>query len=109
MTLGTMLDCGDVILAGIQFTDTLDIKKRPAVVLFEEYDNVVIAGITSNIKTAGIPLTKVEGALKESIIKVNYIFTISRVMVVKRLFALSKEKKKMLYDKIEERIRKLIG
>ena len=49
---------GDVILAEIQFTDTYEIKKRPAVVLFEEYGNVVVAGITSNTEMKGIPLSK---------------------------------------------------
>ncbi len=107
MTLGMTLESGDVILVSVQFTDTFDIKKRPAVVLFEEYDNVVIAGITSNVKMAGIPLTKTEGAAKESIIKVNYIFTISRIMVAKRLFSLSREKKKILYEELEKRIKKL--
>ncbi len=107
MTLGMTLESGDVILASVQFTDTLNIKKRPAVVLFEEYDNVIIAGITSNTKMIGIPLTQAEGALKESVIKVNYIFTISRIMVAKRLFSLSKEKKKILYEEINKRLKKL--
>ena len=37
---------GDVVLATIQYTDTFELKKRPALVLYEEYDNVVVAGIT---------------------------------------------------------------
>jgi len=40
---------GEVILAEIQFTDTFEVKTRPAVVLFEEYDNVVVAGVTSSL------------------------------------------------------------
>jgi hypothetical protein len=32
-----MLEPGDVILASVQFTDTADVKIRPAVVLFEEF------------------------------------------------------------------------
>ena len=49
---------GDVVLAQIQFTDTFEIKIRPAVVLFEEHGNVVVAGITSNTKMEGIALSK---------------------------------------------------
>lgn len=49
---------GDVVLAKIQFTDTFEVKTRPALVLFEEYDNIVVAGITSNVQMQGIPLTK---------------------------------------------------
>lgn len=91
-----MYKTGDVILAQVQFTDTFEIKTRPAVVLFEEHGNIVVAGVTSNIEMEGIPLTRKEGAVKDSIIKINYIFTISDKMVKKRLFTLSREKKKIL-------------
>ena len=46
---------GDVILATVQFTDTDEVKVRPAVVLFEELGNVVVAGVTSNPRMKGIP------------------------------------------------------
>jgi len=89
-----MLKFGDVILANIQFTDTFEIKKRPAVVLFEEFENIVLLGVTSNLNMKGVSLLKSEGAIKDSIIKLNYIFTISDIMVEKKLFSLSSEKKK---------------
>ena len=66
-----MLESGDVILASVQFSDTTEIKVRPAVVLFEELGNIVIAGVTSNLKMKGIPLTKSEGAVKDSVIKLD--------------------------------------
>src|SRR3989338_9174495 len=100
MRPGKMYKMGDVILAKIQFTDTYEIKTRPAVVLFEEFDNVIVAGITSNTEMKGIPITKKEGAMKDSVIKVNYIFTISEKMIERKLFTLSKEKKKILVDEI---------
>ena len=96
---------GDVILAHIQFVDTFEIKKRPAVVLFEEYGNVVVAGITSNLEMKGIPLLKKEGAIKDSVIKLNYIFTISEKMIEKTLFSLSSEKKKLIVSKFVKRLR----
>ena len=99
-----MHDFGAVILAEIQFTDTPDIKTRPAVVLFEEYGNVVVAGITSNLQMEGIPLLKKEGAMKDSVIKLNYIFTISEKMIRKVLFSLSAEKKKLLSQELIKRI-----
>lgn len=89
---------GDVILTKVQFTDTFEVKKRPAVVLFEEFNNIVVSGITSNLEMGGVPLTKKEGAIKDSVIKLNYIFTISSAMVEKTLFSLSKEKKKRIYS-----------
>ena len=105
MRLGRMPKFGDVILAQIQFVDTFEIKSRPAVVLFEEYGNVVVAGITSNVEMKGIPLSKKEGAIKESVIKLNYIFTISEKMIKKILFSLSSEKKKII---VSELIKKLV-
>lgn len=95
---------GEVILANIQFADTFEIKKRPAVVLFEEFSNVVVAGITSNIKMKGIPLLKKEGAIKDSIIKLNYIFTISGKMIDKVLFSLSAQKKKLIVDEFMKKL-----
>ena len=99
-----MPEPGDVILASVQFTDTAEVKVRPAVVLFEEYGNVVVAGITSNLKMKGIPLTKSEGALKDSVIKLNYIFTISIEMAPKVLFHLSKEKKQLIFDELNKKL-----
>ena len=102
-----MPKAGDVVLANIQFTDTFEIKKRPALVLFEEFDNVVVAGITSNLEMKGISLTKREGAIKESIIKLNYIFTVSKLMIEKRLFSLSNEKKKEVYEGLVNKLKVL--
>jgi mRNA interferase MazF len=107
MRHGKMPKSGDVVIAQIQFTDTFEIKKRPALVLFEELDNVVVAGITSNLEMKGIPLSKAEGAVKDSVIKLNYIFTISKVMISKTLFHLNKEKKKMVYNELVKRLEDL--
>ncbi len=96
---------GEVVLAEVQFTDTFETKIRPAVVLFEEYGNVVIAGITSNLEMKGIPLTKKEGAFKESVIKLNYIFTVSEKMISKLLFNLSEEKKEIIAKEFIKRLR----
>ncbi len=98
---------GDVVLAKIQFTDTYEIKKRPALVLFEEYDNFVLAGITSNLEMKGILLTKKEGAIKDSVIKTNYIFTVSKAMIEKNLFHLNKEKKKLVFEELTKKLSKL--
>ncbi len=98
---------GDVILATVQFTDSDEVKVRPAVVLFEELGNVVVVGITSNLKMKGIPLTKSEGAVKDSVIKLNYIFTISNEMTYKVLFHLSTEKKRLIFEELTKRLSNL--
>lgn len=87
---------GDVILSQVQFTDTYELKLRPALVLFEEKQNIVVAGITSNTNMQGISIKKSEGAVKDSVIKLNYVFTISEKMVQKQLFHLSSEKKNIV-------------
>ena len=99
-----MYDFGDVILASLQYTDTFEIKKRPALVLFEELGNVVVAGITSNLNMKGISLTKKEGAVINSIIKINYIFTISEKMIEKTLFSVSKNKRELIKQEIIQRL-----
>lgn len=97
----------EVVLANIQFTDSFEVKKRPCVVLFEELGNVVVAGITSNKEMQGIPLTVKEGALKESVIKTNYIFTTSEHFIEKKLFTLSKDKKQVLFETLISKLSKL--
>jgi mRNA interferase MazF len=84
---------GDVVIARIQFTDTLKVKKRPVLILFEEYGHLVVAGITSNTNMKGIPLLKKDGMIKDSVIKLNYIFTISNNLIYKKLFTLNKKKR----------------
>lgn len=102
-----MLKPGDVVLAKIQFADTFEIKTRPALILFEELDNIVVAGITSNTAMKGISLTKKEGAVKDSVIKLNYLFTISKVMIEKALFSLSTEKKKLVFNELVTKLKGL--
>lgn len=99
-----MRKLGEVVLADVQFTDTFEVKTRPAVVLFEEYGNVVVAGVTSNLEMKGIPLYKKEGAIKDSVIKLNYIFTISERMIKKILFLLTAEKKRLLVSELVKKL-----
>ena len=107
MRPGNVLKSGDVVLAKMQFADTFEIKTRPALVLFEEFDNIVVAGITSNPSMKGISLTKKEGAVKDSVIKLNYIFTISKMMIEKSLFSLSSGKKKEVFNGLVEKLKGL--
>jgi len=99
-----MFSSGDIVLAKMQFTDSFEIKTRPAVVLFEELGNIVVAGITSNLRMKGIPLSTSEGAVKDSVIKLNYIFTVTDEIVSKKLFELSKEKRRMVFEDLLKRI-----
>lgn len=96
---------GEVVLVNVRFTDTFEIKKRPALVLFEEQGNVVVMGITSNLNMNGVKILKKEGALRDSIIKLNYIFTISEKMIEKILFLISLEKKRIVRNELFQKIK----
>ena len=98
---------GEVVLAQVQFVNTAEVKLRPAVVLFEEYGNIVVAGITSNTKMAGVPLSRQDGAFKDSVIKTNYVMTLAEPMISKTLFELSKAKKRELHAALAEKLRGL--
>ena len=102
-----MLRSGDVVLAKVQFTDTFEVKTRPAIILFEELNNAVVAGVTSNVNMQGIPLTRKEGAVRDSVIKLNYLFTVSSAMVSKVLFHLSRENKQRILRELTARLSQL--
>ena len=53
----------------------------------------------------GIPLTREEGAIKESIIKLNYIFTLSKFMIRKTLFSLPLEKKREVVSELTKKLK----
>ncbi len=61
-------------------------------------------GITSNPKMEGIPLTKNKGTIKDSIIKINYIFTISEKMIERKLFSISNEKRELVKKELTKRL-----
>lgn len=95
---------GDVVLAFVQYTDSLEVKTRPALVLFEEYGNIIVIGITSNPHMQGIPLTKEEGAVENSVIKLNYIMTITEEMIKKYLLTISEEKKQLIKEEFFKKL-----
>ena len=100
MVFGKMYNPGDVIVCNVQYTDTHEIKTRPALVLFEDMDNIIVAGITSNKSMKGVRITKEDGAVIDSVIKLNYIFTVSSNLVKKKVFSLNSKKKEEVYNSI---------
>lgn len=104
MKFGKNHKFGDVIVAEVQFTDTFEIKKRPAFVLFEEYGNVVSAAITSNPQMKGVPLTKKEGMKVDSVIKLNYIFTVSENMISNLLFSVTEQKRNLIKEELVKKL-----
>ena len=95
-----MFNPGEVVVASVKLPGSDVSTTRAVVVLFEDFGNVVVAGITSNPYFRGIPLTKREGALRDSIIKLNNVFTVDSDTLSRPLFRLSKEKKKLLFENL---------
>ena len=104
-----MYKSGDVVICNVQFTDTYEVKNRPALVLYEDMSNLVVAGITSNKNMKGIKLTKSDGAIVDSVIKTNYIFTISSNLIKKKVFTLNQNKRKEVYDILIESFSQLVN
>ena len=95
-----MPEPGDVVITRVKFTDSDNSKIRPALILFEELGNVIIAGITTNTRMNGIGISKNEGAAQDSVIKLNYIFTITNDAIIKTVFQLSSEKSNVVFNEL---------
>jgi hypothetical protein len=48
----------------------------------------------------GIRISKNEGAAQDSVIKLNYIFTITNEAIIKTVFQLSSEKRNVVFDEL---------
>ncbi|MDA8143888.1 MAG: type II toxin-antitoxin system PemK/MazF family toxin [Thermoplasmatales archaeon] len=98
-----MPEPGDVVVTRVKFTDSENSKIRPALILFEELGNVIIAGITTNTRMNGIRISKSDGAAQDSVIKLNYIFTITNEAIIKTVFQLSSEKRNLVFDELTKK------
>ena len=98
-----MPEPGDVVITRVKFTDSHNSKIRPALILFEELGNVIIAGITTNTRMNGIRISKSDGAAQDSVIKLNYIFTITNEAIIKTVFQLSSEKRNLVFDELTKK------
>ncbi len=102
--VGNIPKPGDVVITKVGFADNEGSKIRPALILFEELGNVIIAGITTNLRMKGIPITKSEGAAQDSVIKMNFVFTITNDSILKTVFSLSGEKIEMVLEELHNKL-----
>ncbi|MHA1222156.1 MAG: type II toxin-antitoxin system PemK/MazF family toxin [Candidatus Heimdallarchaeaceae archaeon] len=77
-------------------------KKRPILVLFHRRKNIVVAGITSNLSREGVLIKKKDGVDKDSIIRLDYIFTIEDSLIERKLTTISEEIKKEVCKNLKE-------
>jgi mRNA interferase MazF len=103
-----MPESGDVVLVNLRFADGDEHKRRPALVLYREYANIIVAGITSNTRMGGVALSESDGAIKPSVIKLNYLFTVPDHAIEKFLFPLSIAKRREVFDGFIERVGALV-
>ncbi|MHA1232858.1 MAG: type II toxin-antitoxin system PemK/MazF family toxin [Candidatus Helarchaeota archaeon] len=109
MSSGIQYSTGDIVLVEIHFPNGKGSKKRPALVLFNKYNNIVVAGMTSNLKRNGIKVTAEEGCLKDSVIRLDYIFTISSNIIERKLFKLNKTKQELVFIELIKHITSLLN
>jgi mRNA interferase MazF len=87
---------GDVVLIKFPFTDLSGSKLRPALVLFESGDDVVVSFITSVLAerfTGDVSLVKSEqnGLKKDSVLRLAKLATLSKSLIAGRIGNFSKE------------------
>ena len=104
MNGGMMYSKGDIIIINFPFSDLINAKKRPMMVLAEKGEDIIGCAITSNHRSEGIPIENFEeGALPlKSKIKYWQIHTFLKDLAVKKVAKISKSTHKELIRKINE-------
>lgn len=91
----THIKAGDIILIPFPFTDMSGAKKRPALVLASVEKNLIVVMLTSQIRKRKheIPITNWQkaGLIRETVIRVDRIYTIDFSLVNQKVGSLEKE------------------
>ena len=100
---GMMYSKGDIILINFPFSDLINAKKRPMVVLAEKGEDIIGCAITSNPKSEGVPIDDFEyGSLPlNSKIKYWQIHTFLKYLAIRKVAKISKSTHKELLRKID--------
>ena len=104
MNGGMMYSKGDIIVINFPFSDLINAKKRPMVVLAEKGEDIIGCAITSNPNSDEIPIGSFEeGDLPlKSKIKYWQIHTFLKDLAVRKIAKISKNTHKELIRKINE-------
>ena len=89
---GNMPEPCDVVITRVKFTDYDDSKISPILILLEGWGGVVLAWITTNRRMNGIIISRSYEAAQDSVIKLNYIFTITNEAIIETVFHLDLKK-----------------
>ena len=104
MNGGMMYSKGDIVVINFPFSDLVNAKKRPMVVLAEKSEDLIGCAITSNLNSEGILIENFEeGELPlKSKIKYWQIHTFLKSLAIKKIASISKTTHKELLKKINE-------
>ena len=104
MSGGMMYSKGDIIVINFPFSNLINAKKRPMVVLAQKGEDIIGCAVTSNLSSEGISIESFEeGSLPlKSKIKYWQIHTFLKDLAVKRIAKISKSTHKELIKKINE-------
>ena len=104
MSGGTMYYKGDIIVINFPFSDLINAKKRPMIVLAEKGEDLIGCAITSNLNSEGILIENFEeGELPlKSKIKYWQIHTFLKSLAVRKIAKISKTSHKELLEKINK-------
>lgn len=103
MSGGMMYSKGDVIIINFPFSDMINAKKRPMLVLAEKGEDIIGCAITSNPDSEGIQIEFEQGSLPlKSKIKYWQIHTFLKGMAIGRVARISKKTHKDLLNKIND-------
>ena len=101
---GMMYSKGDIVVINFPFSDLVNAKKRPMVVLAEKGEDIIGCAITSSPYSEGVPIESFEdGSLPfKSKIKYWQIHTFLKDLAVKKVAKISKSTHKELLREINE-------
>lgn len=104
---GMMYSKGDIVIVSFPYSDLINAKKRPMLVLATKGDDILGCAITSNPESEGILLKKFsEGELPfESKVKYWQIITFIKSVVLKKVARLSNDNYKEVTSKINDLIK----
>ena len=104
---GMMYSKGDIVVINFPFSDLLNAKKRPMLVLAEKGDDIIGCAITSNPESQGVSIENFEEGSLQFKSKVKYwqITTFLKSLAVKKIAKISKKEYKQVVNSINDLIK----
>ncbi len=97
-----MYSKGDIVIVNFPFSDLINAKKRPILVLAEYGQDIIGCAITSNPESDGVPLDRFEQGILPLKSKVKYwqIATFLKDLAIKKIAKIDKKIHTEILNKI---------